>query len=145
ALPSSLSAAAGVSPAAAPSSSSASAAAAAAAASALVGGVGELLQAVLRVRLADPRHMTLHAEAIEAFGRFLALRPDLAVPTVSCCLEVMALLPLEAPGQQPPPARQTPEWRAQFEARLAMANVLLGLARAAPASLVPHLSALVTE
>ncbi|GIL52037.1 hypothetical protein Vafri_7993 [Volvox africanus] len=111
----------------------------------LVGGVADLLQAVLRVRLSDPRHMTLHAEAIEAFGRFLALRPDLAVPTVSCCLEVMRLLPLEAPGQLPPPPRQTPEWRAQFEARLAMANVLLGLARAAPGALVPHLSALVAE
>ncbi|GLC45454.1 hypothetical protein PLESTM_001736400 [Pleodorina starrii] len=119
--------------------------AAQAAAAALVGGVADLLQAVLRVRLSDPRHMTLHAEAIEAFGRFLALRPDLAVPTVSCCLEVMRLLPLEAPGQLPPPARQTPEWRAQFEARLAMANVMLGLARAAPGALVPHLSALVTE
>ncbi|EFJ50786.1 hypothetical protein VOLCADRAFT_88659, partial [Volvox carteri f. nagariensis] len=116
-----------------------------AAAAALVGGIADMLQAVLRVRLSDPRHMTLHAEAIEAFGCFLALRPDLAVPTVSCCLEVMRLLPLEAPGQLPPPPRQTPEWRAQFEARLAMANVLLGLARAAPGALVPHLSALVTE
>ncbi|GLI64319.1 hypothetical protein VaNZ11_007546 [Volvox africanus] len=119
--------------------------AAQAAAAAVVGGVADLLQAVLRVRLSDPRHMTLHAEAIEAFGRYLTLRPDLAVPTVSCCLEVMRLLPLEAPGQLPPPPRQTPEWRAQFEARLAMANVLLGLARAAPGALVPHLSALVAE
>ncbi|GIL83720.1 hypothetical protein Vretifemale_12459 [Volvox reticuliferus] len=112
--------------------------AAQAAAAALVGGVADLLQAVLQVRLSDPRHMTLHAEAIEAFGRFLALRPDLAVPTVSCCLEVMRLLPLEAPGQLPPPPRQTPEWRAQFEARLAMANVLLGLARVFSLPPQPH-------
>ncbi|KAG2429155.1 hypothetical protein HYH02_014190 [Chlamydomonas schloesseri] len=126
--------------AAAPSSPAAQAAAAG-----LVRGLGDLLQAVLRVRLSDPRLMTLHAEAIEAFGRLLVLRPDLVAPTVSACLEVMALLPLEAPGQLPPPARQTPEWRAGFEARLAMANVLLGLARAAPSALVPHLSALVTQ
>ncbi|KAG2446348.1 hypothetical protein HXX76_000935 [Chlamydomonas incerta] len=126
--------------AAAPSSPAAQAAAAG-----LVAGLADLLQAVLRVRLCDPRVMILHAEAIEAFGRFLALRPDLVAPAVSACLEVMALLPLEAPGQLPPPARQSPEWRAGFEARLAMANVLLGLARAAPSALVPHLSALVTQ
>ncbi len=42
----------------------------------------------------------------------------------------------QGPGQLPPPARQTPEWRRSFEARLAMANVLLGLARVGAAGCV---------
>lgn len=48
---------------------------------------------------------------------------------VGTTLSAMAAVPLEAPGHMPPPARTTVGWKALAEARLSMANVVVGLAK----------------
>lgn len=69
------------------------------------------------------------AEAYEAFGKYLSVRPDLAVPLVRACLEHMALLPLDEPGSSPPPTHASPAWKKGFEARLCMATAVVTLAK----------------
>ena len=42
------------------------------------------------------------AKAMEAFGRFLTLRPELATPIVNACFSAMLLLPVRGEGDMVP-------------------------------------------
>jgi len=108
-------------------------------------GLAALLQQLMSCGMKEPSLMPFHARALEAFGKFLLLRPDMAAPIVNACFTSMMLIPLEAPGHMPPPAKVTASWRVQFEARLALANTVVTLAKTAPAAFAPYLEALVTE
>ena len=69
------------------------------------------------------------ARAFEAFGRFLALRPDLTAPLVSACLSTALMLPLDEPGHSPPPVPITALWKIKFEARLSLCAAVVSLAK----------------
>ncbi|MEW5319093.1 MAG: hypothetical protein WDW38_010263 [Sanguina aurantia] len=112
---------------------------------ALSEGISGMLSALLGAALREPVLMMLQAEAYEAFGKYLSVRPDLAVPLVRACLEHMALLPLDEPGSSPPPTHASPAWKKGFEARLCMATAVVTLAKAAPAAFAPHLQSLVAD
>jgi hypothetical protein len=66
------------------------------------------------------------ARGIEAFGKFLRLRPQLAVPVAQASIELMLLQPLGQSGQLPPPPVVDARWKERATARISMAKVGLG-------------------
>ncbi|GAX73215.1 hypothetical protein CEUSTIGMA_g668.t1 [Chlamydomonas eustigma] len=108
-------------------------------------GLASLLQQLMVVKAPEPISMAMMARSFEAFARFLNLRPDLAAPLVSACLSTIMLMPLQEPGQAPPPVPVTSVWKKKFEARIGVCAVVVALAKAAPSSLAPYLEALVVE
>jgi hypothetical protein len=77
---------------------------------------------------ASADHATLrfapqHARGIEAFAKFLRLRPQLAVPVAQASIELMLLQPLGQSGQLPPPPVVDAKWKERATGRISMAKV----------------------
>ena len=66
-----------------------------------------------------------------------------------CCCRVFDLLvnhlPLDVPGQQPPPPKPPASWRDSMYTRQATASVVLAWTRVSPEAFLPHLEALATR
>eukprot|EP00798_Chlamydomonas_sp_ICE-L_P025268 gene25268-10923_t len=109
-------------------------------------GLESLLQSLLNVSLDNQITLIpLMAKALEAFGRFMSVRPHLVAPFINKCFTTMLSLPLEAHGHLPPPPRMSQAWRAYCATRIDMASALVALAKASPAAFAPHLEPLVVE
>uniref|UniRef100_A0A383WPV4 Uncharacterized protein n=1 Tax=Tetradesmus obliquus TaxID=3088 RepID=A0A383WPV4_TETOB len=105
-------------------------------------GLTALLQQLMAQRYREPLLVTLHARGLESFSKLITLAPELLVPLLTTSFECMAAVPLEQSGQLPPPAKVTLQWKEDAMARLAMAKVMLNVAKEAPAAFLPHLEAL---
>ncbi|WIA43061.1 hypothetical protein OEZ86_009590 [Tetradesmus obliquus] len=105
-------------------------------------GLTALLQQLMAQRYREPLLVTLHARGLESFSKLIPLAPELLVPLLTTSFECMAAVPLEQSGQLPPPAKVTLQWKEDAMARLAMAKVMLNVAKEAPAAFLPHLEAL---
>jgi exportin-5 len=68
-----------------------------------------------------------HARGLEAFAKFLPSAPELLVPLITTSFEAMGVVPIEANGQLPPPAKVTPQWKDDAVARMSLAKVGVGL------------------
>ncbi|KAF6261995.1 armadillo-type protein [Scenedesmus sp. NREL 46B-D3] len=106
-------------------------------------GLAALLQQLMAQRYREPLLVTLHARGLEAFSKLVPLVPELLVPLLVTSFECLAAVPLEQSGQLPPPAKVTQQWKEDAMARLAMAKVMLNVAKEAPSAFLPHLEALV--
>jgi hypothetical protein len=72
-----------------------------------------------------PACLLQQSRGLEAFARFLPAAPELLVPMVNSLFDCMAMIPLESSGQQPPPAKVTPQWKDEVAARMQLAKVRL--------------------
>ncbi|GAB4816646.1 hypothetical protein N2152v2_003692 [Parachlorella kessleri] len=106
-----------------------------------------MLQRVLGIQSQGDAIVLQHqARGLESFGRLLGARPDLLPAAISRVLELLVgVVPLEAPGQQPPPGKPAAGWREGLQARQSVGMVLLAWAKETPAAFLPHLEGLATR
>ncbi|EFN51722.1 hypothetical protein CHLNCDRAFT_139890 [Chlorella variabilis] len=113
---------------------------------AVVGAMEPMLQRLLSLQVRDAILMQHQARGLETFHRLFGVRPDLAGPAVGRVFDLLVNnLPLDAAGQEPPPAKPPPGWRDGMHARQYTAMVLLVWTKASPQAFLPHLEALATQ
>ena len=99
-----------------------------------------MLKSLLELMTSDPLILQSQGKGIDAFGRLLSVRPDLAPKTLQVLFDLLSRrIPLETGGHLGPPLNPPPYWREGLVARNAIASVFHSLARAAPKAFLPHL------